>query len=345
LSPDPLITCAVVAAAATLEVLMPPFQNDPVVSRTDSTSAAVFAENSNPTPQAGVGVHARSAAAAVLGESSTWHGVAGITQSTTGGAGVFGAGDTGGPGVIGVSKTWIGVYGETNAPAASGACGVLGEGKNGGDGVKGHASAPNKAAIAGFHLTNTGLGVFGRGATGGRFEGTVAGVSAKGGGDQRNLAGFFDGNVEVLQTVKAFDVFILGSDCAEDFDATASAQTEPGTVMVIGEDARLTESQRAYDKRVAGIVSGAGHYRPGIVLGKEASRPDRVPLALVGKVFCKADATYGPIEVGDLLTTSDTEGHAMKADDPGRAFGAVLGKAMGSLREGRGLVPILVTLQ
>jgi hypothetical protein len=116
---------------------MPPFQNDPVVSRTDSTSAAVFAENTNATPQAGVGVHAKSAAAGVLGESSTWHGVAGITQSRTGGAGVYGAGDAGGSGVIGTSKTWLGVYGETTAPAASGAAGVLGDGKDGGDGSRG----------------------------------------------------------------------------------------------------------------------------------------------------------------------------------------------------------------
>jgi hypothetical protein len=51
------------------------------------------------------------------------------------------------------------------------------------------------------------------------------------------------------------------------------------------------------------------------------------------------------VEVGDLLTTSATPGHAMKAADPARAFGAVLGKALGSMREGRALVPILVTLQ
>jgi len=62
-------------------------------------------------------------------------------------------------------------------------------------------------------------------------------------------------------------------------------------------------------------------------------------------VFCKADATGGPIEVGDLLTTSGTPGHAMKASDPLQAFGAVIGKAMGSLRDGKGLIPILVTLQ
>ena len=71
----------------------------------------------------------------------------------------------------------------------------------------------------------------------------------------------------------------------------------------------------------------------------------RKPIALVGKVYCKADATYGAISVGDLLTTSATPGHAMKADDPLRAFGAVLGKALGTLPGGTGLIPILVALQ
>src|SRR5208282_6491995 len=34
------------------------------------------------------------------------------------------------------------------------------------------------------------------------------------------------------------------------------------------------------------------------------------------KVCCKVDADYASIEVGDLLTTSSTAGHAMKAEDP-----------------------------
>jgi hypothetical protein len=323
---------------------MPTFQDDPVQSKTSSTAAAMTAENTNTTPQAGVGVHAKSAAAGVLGESTTWHGVAGITQSKTGGAGVFGAGDTGGPGVIGTSKTWVGVFGETFG-SQNGPAGVWADGHHGGSGVKGHTSCPGAFGVAGFHLTNQGPGIFGKGATGGVFEGSEAGITAKGGGGERDLAGFFNGNVEVERTLKAFDVFILGSDCAEDFDITSPAHIEPGTVMVIGDDARLVESHRAYDKRVAGIVSGAGDYKPGIVLGKKSSRKDRVPLALIGKVFCKADATYAPIEVGDLLTTSDTEGHAMKAEDPSRAFGTVVGKALAPLREGRGLLPILVALQ
>jgi hypothetical protein len=57
------------------------------------------------------------------------------------------------------------------------------------------------------------------------------------------------------------------------------------------------------------------------------------------------DADYGAIGLGDLLTTSGTLGHAMRAADPARAFGAVVGKALGSLEQGRGLLPILVALQ
>jgi hypothetical protein len=124
-----------------------------------------------------------------------------------------------------------------------------------------------------------------------------------------------------------------------------AATVEPGTVLVIGDEGGLCESRSAYDRRVAGVVSGGGTYRPGIILDKQRDLPDRMPIALVGKVFCKIDADCGAVEVGDLLTTSDTPGHAMKVADPGRAFGAVIGKALARLPRGRGLIPILVTLQ
>jgi hypothetical protein len=49
--------------------------------------------------------------------------------------------------------------------------------------------------------------------------------------------------------------------------------------------------------------------------------------------------------VGDLLTTSDRPGHAMKLTDPLRGFGAVIGKALKPMASGQGLLPILVALQ
>ena len=148
------------------------------------------------------------------------------------------------------------------------------------------------------------------------------------------------GDVEVTG-----DIRLTNADCAEDFDICETEQIDPGTVMVLGEEGKLERSQKAYDKRVAGVVSGAGDYKPGIVLDKQESSNTRKPIALVGKVYCKVDAQYGAIEVGDLLTTSPTPGHAMKADDPLKAFGTVIGKALRPLAEGQGLIPILIALQ
>lgn len=142
------------------------------------------------------------------------------------------------------------------------------------------------------------------------------------------------------------DINLANADCAEEFDICETEQIEAGTVMVLGEDGKLQQSQHAYNKRVVGVVSGAGDYKPGIVLDKqEESGHTRKPIALLGKVYCKVDAQYGAIEVGDLLTTSPTPGHAMKADDPAKAFGAVIGKALRPLPEGHSLIPILVALQ
>jgi hypothetical protein len=77
-----------------------------------------------------------------------------------------------------------------------------------------------------------------------------------------------------------------------------------------------------------------------------SSRGDQTAaIALVGTAYCLVDATIAPIQPGDLLTTSTTPGHAMKASDPAQSFGAVIGKALAPLRTGRGLVPIVITLQ
>lgn len=141
------------------------------------------------------------------------------------------------------------------------------------------------------------------------------------------------------------DIFLKNADCAEEFDIAGSVDVEPGTVMVLDQTGKLQQSGEAYDKKVAGVISGAGDYRPGIVLDKQAASHQRLPLALMGKVFCKAEATHAPIAVGDLLTTSTLPGHAMKACDPLRAFGAVIGKALRPLTEGQGLIPILIALQ
>ena len=80
-------------------------------------------------------------------------------------------------------------------------------------------------------------------------------------------------------------------------------------------------------------------------MDKKRQSGNQQPIALVGKVYCKVDADLSPIEVGDMLTTSSTPGHAMKAENLLLSFGAVIGKALESLPNGKGLLPILVCLQ
>lgn len=108
----------------------------------------------------------------------------------------------------------------------------------------------------------------------------------------------------------------------------------------------LTLAAQAYDKRVAGCLSGAGGLQPGLVMQQgDLARPSVFPVALTGRVYCRADASFGAIQPGDLLTTSATPGHLQLLSDPAQAFGAVIGKAMSALEDGLGLVLVLVTLQ
>jgi hypothetical protein len=137
-----------------------------------------------------------------------------------------------------------------------------------------------------------------------------------------------------------------GADLAEPFQMKED-ELEKGSVVVIDEEhpGRLKRSTSAYDKRVAGIISGANGINPGIALHQEGVLEGGQNVALSGRVYVQADATLGAIKPGDLLTTSDTPGHAMKVTDHINAQGAILGKAMSALKEGKGMVLVLVTLQ
>lgn len=158
-----------------------------------------------------------------------------------------------------------------------------------------------------------------------------------------------------------------GADFAEMLQVSSGAATvEPGDVMVI-EPARtgaITKSATARSTLVAGIYST----KPGFI-GSErdwdksfgqkmgtfddetgafsmtdiAQTFDEIPMAVVGIVPCKVSAENGAIRPGDLLVTSATPGHAMREDNP--AVGTVLGKAMGELSSGTGMIKVLVTLQ
>jgi hypothetical protein len=238
-------------------------------------------------------------------------------------------------------ETGVGVYGEGKFGS-----GVHGENVGGGPGVFGNAVA-NTTGV--FGQSNGGIGVHGNCLEGTGVHGTSnSGVAVKGVSQHIGIlgigpvAGRFEGDVEVTG-----DIRLVGADCAEEFDAIGTVVAEPGTVMVLDTEGNIQQSNSPYDKKVAGIVSGAGTYKPALILDKKdkTNNTNRLPIALMGKVYCKADASTCPIEIGDLLTTSSLEGHAMKAEDPLKAFGSVIGKALGSLREGTGMIPVLVALQ
>lgn len=142
-----------------------------------------------------------------------------------------------------------------------------------------------------------------------------------------------------------------GSDLSEQFEIQASgAGRAPMAGYVVSIDAarpgELIVSSQAYDRTVAGVVSGAGDVQPGMLMGQRGTEADgQYPVALTGRVYVWVDASYGAVAPGDMLTTSNTAGHAMKVADHEQAQGAILGKAMTSLESGRGLVLVLVTLQ
>lgn len=282
---------------------------------------------------AGNGLYGRSenGGSGVYGTSAAGAGVTGLSTSSSG---VWGQSTTG-SGLTGITESWIGVYGQSGSNAGVWgrgltSTGVYGTSDGAGigvygesvafEGVRGTSHNAGHGGVVGINTTN-GIAVYG--------------ISTGGG-----YGGFFEGRVRVGVLEIAG-----GSDLAEKFNVTE--QAAPGTVMAIDVDhaGQLCIARAAYSTTVAGVVSGANRLSAGIVLPDTSTAKDAVPLAMSGRVWVKCDASTGAIKPGDLLTTSDTPGHAMKVTDHARAQGATLGKAMTALAGGRGLVLALVSLQ
>ena len=157
--------------------------------------------------------------------------------------------------------------------------------------------------------------------------------------------------LHVAGEITADVVTVLGgSDVAEPYYVAPSGNVKPlpGMLVTIDPDkiGQMQVASRAYDYAVAGIISGANGIRPGITLTQKGTVADgEYPVASIGRVWCYCDAdANGSIKAGDMLTSSDTIGHAMKATDRERRDGAVIGKAMSNLKSGKGLVLVLVSL-
>jgi hypothetical protein len=324
------------------------------------------------TPDYGAGVYGLSA-------GSDAHGVHG------GATGAFGRGVYGevtqdwGVGVYGINHFRdnygyvgyrdAGLYGKNNTNGNDGRIGSFWEGVRGyspgssrgvigisvnGEGVRGTNEAGGHTGVLGYTVYGVYgespiAAVYGENTNGnvGYLGGLGAGVYGKG---VVQYAGFFDGDVLVdgKHTVDVLEI-TGGSDLSEQFDIQSPENMiKPGMLVSIDAEhpGRLQVSRKAYDNKIAGIISGANGIQTGMTMGQQGSPVDGAyPVALTGRVFCWADASYGSIQPGDMLTASDTEGHAMKAINRERSFGAVIGKAMTPLKQGRGLVLVLVSLQ
>ncbi len=139
---------------------------------------------------------------------------------------------------------------------------------------------------------------------------------------------------------------LCGGDYAEAVDAAGGKERyEPGDVLVLTSDGKgdVEKSSEPYSTMVAGVFAT----KPGVIgkrqsLSKDA---DDLPMAMVGIVPAKVSAENGSIRRGDLLVSSSRPGYAMKGTNRSRMLGAVIGKALGSLASGTGVIEVLVTLQ
>jgi len=247
----------------------------------------------------------------VVGASKSPDGYGGYFYNTDSGVGVYGQSDSGGYGVYGQGGAW-GVYGVGTSHGVMGECG-----------------------------SSYGFGGFFK-----HSDGGLALVADSSAADNDDIVRIRNNYNVKFKVQGDGDVYIDGSfyDTGADFADMLPAQNglEPGDVLVIGPDAQLILSADSYQTNVAGVYST----QPGFVggAGDDTDLTGKVPLAIVGVVPVKASAENGAIRPGDLLVTASTPGHAMLAG-PNPPQGTVLGKALGELQEGAGVIQVLVTLQ
>ncbi len=135
----------------------------------------------------------------------------------------------------------------------------------------------------------------------------------------------------------------------QDIAEWTSARGEVGAGTVVSLDVERTNSvrasQRAYDTRVAGVVSA----KPGVILGEGG--PNKALVATTGRVKVRVNAERAPIQIGDLLVTSNIPGVAMKSQPlrvHGRLMhrpGTIIGKALEPLAKGQAEILVLLSLQ
>lgn len=269
----------------------------------------------------GIGVMGRAESA-----TGTTYGVYAWSESPDG-TGVYGAGGNG-TGVHG-SGSRYGVYGNTGRP------GIAGYFVNGWDGLALVAVSSTTGDI--LQVKNDDNIVF-------RVNG-AGNVQADGGYHCGNNLDDSAGPLDENEIAPC----LYDSSPADFAEMLPAAQgLHAGEVLVVGADGALARSSAPYQSAVAGVYSTRPSY---LGNGQRWGQAGYAPLAITGVVPVRASAENGPIRPGDLLTTSGTPGHAMKASPitvAGITFypsGVILGKALEELDTGTGTILALVTLQ
>ena len=121
------------------------------------------------------------------------------------------------------------------------------------------------------------------------------------------------------------------ADLAEMY--VADAQYEPGTVLVFGGEAEVTQCASKGDSRVAGVVSTD----PAYLMNSGLDDENAVALALTGRVPCKV---IGVVRKGDILVTSAVPGYAIVDNNP--SVGTIVGKAIENKDDnGKGVIEVV----
>jgi hypothetical protein len=153
------------------------------------------------------------------------------------------------------------------------------------------------------------------------------------------------GNITAAGTIEGGNIKAKYQDVAEWVESSQKLPT--GTLVVLDhtKSNHVIASSQAYDTRVAGVISE----RPGIALGEAGDK--KVLVATTGRVRLMVDASKGPIQIGDLLVTSDIPGVAMKSEAINvggvqiHRPGTLVGKALEPLDKGQGKILVLLSLQ
>ncbi|MCZ6817141.1 MAG: hypothetical protein O7F76_10685 [Planctomycetota bacterium] len=224
---------------------------------------------------------------------------------------------------------------------------------------------PNRAAIFAEKTFGVGPAIVGEGEWGIEGRGTIA---VFGRADTANDVGLWSsadahvqGDLTVFGSKQGYVVdWVLNVDdepleCGDVVEIVGHAEPLAGDIPVIV----VRKARSANSRAVLGPMDcaleqvtfesrPAGPQAEARVLTHWRRRAGAVAVNEIGQVVTlgsfrtvKVDASFGTIRPGDLLVSSPTAGHAMRHDDP--KVGTVIGKALSSLADGRGVIPIMVT--